>query len=97
MGLVQPPPRKCLSLYSRDILVELQKKFDDLEEMVIVVRPEDGRVHVGYLNPSFLIKKSREGFRIVTAFSDVGRYSKPQPSVMPDVDSILRQILQFMY
>ncbi|CAC5394087.1 unnamed protein product [Mytilus coruscus] len=31
------------------------------------------------------------------AFADVGRYSKPQPSLMPDVDSTLRQIAQWKH
>lgn len=34
---------------------------------------------------------------MVTAFADVGRYSKPQPSLMPDVDSTLRNIAQWKY
>ena len=50
-----------------------------------------------YLNPSFLVKKPNGGFRLVTAFSDVGRYSKPQPSLMPDVDSTLRTDAQWNY
>ena len=33
----------------------------------------------------------------MTAFADVGRYSKPQPSVMPDVDSTLRHIPQWKH
>jgi hypothetical protein len=32
--------------------------------------------------------------RLLTAFADVGRYSKPQPSLLPDVDSTLRHIAQ---
>ena len=50
-----------------------------------------------YLNPSFLMKKPNGGFRLVTAFTDVGRYSKPQPSLMPDVDSTLRKIAQWKH
>lgn len=55
------------------------------------------KVNVEYVNPSFLVKKPSGGFRLVTAFADVGRYSKPQPSLMPDVDSTLRQIAQWRY
>ena len=54
-------------------------------------------ISVEYLNPSFLVKKASGGYRLVTAFSDVGRYSKPQPSLMPDVDSTLRLIAQWKY
>ena len=65
--------------------------------MGVFVRPEDVPVNVEYLNPSFLIKKRSGGHRLVTAFSDVGRYSKPQPSLMPDVDGTLRKIAQWQY
>ena len=50
-----------------------------------------------YLNPSFLIKKRSGGHRLVTAFTNVGSYSKPQPSLMPDVDNTLRKIAQWKY
>lgn len=50
-----------------------------------------------YLNPSFLVSKPNGGHRLVTAFEDVGRYSKPQPSLMPDIDSTLRTISQWKY
>ena len=33
----------------------------------------------------------------MTAFADVGRYTKPQPSLMPDVDTTLRNIAQWKY
>ena len=49
------------------------------------------------MNPSFLVEKPNGGFRLVTAFADVGRYAKPQPSLMPNVDGILRQIAQWKY
>ena len=38
------------------------------------------------------MKKGTGGFRLVTAFADVGRYSKPQPSLLPDVESTFRNI-----
>ena len=98
MGPVEPPQRKGrLPQYARGKLVELQQKFDDLEEMGVFKRPEDVGISVEYLNPSFLVKKARGGYRLVTAFSDVGRYSKPQPSLMPDVDSTLRLIAQWKF
>ena len=83
--------------YSRDKLVELQDKFDELEFKGVFCRPEDIGVSVEYLNPSFLVKKPSGGYRLVTAFADVGRYRKPQPSLMPDVDSILRTVAQWKF
>ena len=95
---VQPPQRKGrVPQYSRDKLVELQQQFDELEQCQVLRRPEDIGVTVEYLNPSFLIKKPSGGFRLVTAFTDVGRFSKPQPSLMPDVDSTLRTVAAWKY
>ena len=98
MGPVQPPQRKGrMPQYSKDKLVELQNKFDELEYKEVFRRPEDLEVSVEYINPSFLVKKPSGGYRLVTAFADVDRYSKPQPSLMPDVDSILRSVTQWKY
>ena len=98
MGPVEPPQRKGrLPQYSRERLVELQQKFDELEELGVFKRPEDVGIAVEYLNPSFLVKKSNGGTRLVTTFGEVGQYSKPQLSLMPDVDSTLRLIGQWKY
>ena len=78
MGPVWPPQRKGhLPLYSHSNLTELQRKFDELEDTGVFIKTEDAGVNVEYLNPSFLVKTSSGGFRLVTAFADVGRYSKP--------------------
>ena len=93
IGPVQPPQRKGrVPQYSRNQLVELQAKFDELEQAEVFHRPEDLGITFEYLNPSFLVKKPSGGHRLVTAFADVARYSKPQPSLMPDVDSTLRSL-----
>ena len=98
MGPVQPPQRKGrIPQYARDRLVELQQKFDDLEGLGVFKRPEDVGVVAEYLNPSFLVKKPSGSFRLVTAFAEVGRYAKPQPSLMPDVDTTLRTIAKWKY
>ena len=58
MGPVEPPQRKGrLPQYARDKLVELQEKFDYLEQLGVFQRPEDVGITVEYLNPSFLVKK----------------------------------------
>ena len=100
MGHVEPPPpqrKGRLPQYARHQLLELQQKFDELEALGVFKRPEDINIPVEYLNPSFLVKKPSGGYRLVTAFADVGRYSKPQPSLMPDVDSTLRLIAQWKH
>ena len=98
MGPVEPPQRKGrLPQYARNKLVELQEKLDQLEELGVFKCPEDIGISIEYLNPSFLVKKQSGGYRLVTAFADVGQYRKPQPSVMPHVDSILRHIAQWKH
>ena len=91
-GKAAPPPQ-----YVQDKLIELQEKFDHLDQLGVFQRPEDVGITVEYLNPSFLVKKPNGGSRLVTAFADVGRYSKPQPSFLPDVDSTLRRIAQWSH
>ena len=99
MGLVQPPQQKGrLPQYSRNKLVKLQEHFDWLETLGVVKRPEDSiGVVAEYLNPSFLVKKSSGGHCLVTAFGEVGKYTKPQSSLMPNVESTLRQIAHWKY
>ena len=98
IGPVQPPQRKGrLPQYNKSKLVELQQKCDDLERLGVLRKPEDMDIVAEYLNPSFLVKKPSGSFRLVTAFAEVGRYTKPQPALMPDVDTILRQIAQWKY
>ena len=101
MALYSPSPlpqrKGRVPQYSRNQLVELQAKFDELEQAQVFRRPEDLGITVEYLNPSFLVKKPSGGHRLVTAFADVARYSKPQPSLMPDVDTTLRTIAPWRY
>ena len=98
MGPVKPPQRKGrLPQYNRNRLIELQEQFDRLESLRVFDRPENVNVPIEYVNPSFLVKKPNGGSRLVTAFAEVGKYAKPQLTVMRDVDSTLRQISQWNY
>ena len=98
MGPTLPPQRKGrLPQYNHDKLVALQNKFDDLEAAGVFTKPERVNVSVEYLNLSFLIQKPNGGNRLVTSFGEVGQYSKPQPSLMPNVDNVLRDIAKWNY
>jgi len=66
--------------------------FDELEQAKVFRLPEVLGITVEYPYPSFLVKKPSGRHRLVTAFADVARYSKPQPSLMPDVNTTLRTI-----
>ena len=63
MGPVEapPPPQRKgrVPQYFRDQLDLLQTKFDELEAQGVFRRPEDLKVVVEYLNPSFLEEKWR--------------------------------------
>ena len=51
-------------------------------------KPEQVNVHVEYLSMSFFVKEPNGGSRIVSSFGEVAQYTKPQPSLMPNVDSV---------
>ena len=74
-----------------------QNLMSELERQGVFQRPEDIGITIEYLNPSFLVPKPSGGHRLVTAFADVARYSKPQPSLMPDVETTLRTIARWKY
>ena len=98
IGPTLPPQRKGrLPQYNRSTLEELQDKFDELESASVFAKPEQVNVQVEYLNTSFLVKKPNGGSRLVTAFGEVAQYCKPQPSLMPNVDSVLRDIGKWNY
>jgi len=93
-----PPQRKGrIPLYQHDKLVDLQNQFDNLETKGVYGKPESIGINVEYVNPSFLVKRSDGGYRLVTAFGDVAKHCKPTPSLMPNVESTLRQIGQWKY
>jgi len=97
MGPVQPPQRKGrLPQYNRDKLCLLQDEFDRLEQLGVMAKPEDVGIAVEYLNPSFLVTKQGKT-RLVTAFAEVGKYCKPQPSLLPTVDSTLRTLANWKF
>ena len=98
MGPTLPPQRKGkLPDYNKDSLVEMQQEFDKLEAAGVFATPEQVNVVVEYLNLTFMVAKPNGGKRIVTSFGEVGRYSKPQPALMANVDNVLREIGKWKY
>jgi len=85
IGPTLPPQHKGrLPRYNRNTL--------ELEATSFFAKPEQVNVHVKYLNTSFLVKKPNCGSRLVTSFREDAQYSKPQPSLIPNVDAVLREI-----
>lgn len=98
MGPALPPQRKGrMPNYNKAMMDQLQVKCDELEVSGVFAKPEDVGVSVEYLNLSFLVNKPSGGTRLVTSFGEIAQYSKPQPSLMPDVDSVLREIGKWRY
>ena len=99
MGPVLPPQRKGkLPLYNRKNLVLQQQMFDDLESLGVLQRPEDIGISVENVSPSFLVAKPNgRGWRLVTAFAEIGQYCRPTPSLMPTIDNTLRTISAWKY
>ena len=97
MGPTEPPQRKGrIPQCARDKLVQLQNKCDELELLGVLQKPEDN-VTPEYLNPSFLVKKPSGGYRLVTSFGEVAQYSRPQPTLMPGVNTTLQSIGQWKF
>ena len=93
-----PPQRKGrVPLYNRSNLEELQSKFDELHAQGVLVRPEDVNVSAEYVSPSFLVAKPNGGHRLVTAFTELGQFAKPQPSLISKVDDVIRQLGQYKW
>ncbi len=98
MGPVQPPQTKAhLPSYNSAKMNLLQSKMDELESMGVLARPEDINVKVEYVSPSFLVKKTDDDFRLVTAFNTIGTYAKPLPSKSTATEDILRFLAQYRY
>ena len=47
------------------MLLELHRKFDELENQGVFARPESLGITAEYLNPSFHVQKTSGGFRLV--------------------------------
>ena len=98
IGKVVPPSRKLqVPCYDRNNLQALQDKFDDLESEGVFARPEDVNVVVEHVSPSFLVKKSSGGHRLVTAFTSLGQFCKTLPVTMPTIDSVFRMMGSWRY
>jgi len=98
MGTVEPPPQKArVPIYNRENMDLLQGKMDELINEGVLARPEDLDIEVEYVSPSFLIKKPGGGHRMVTAFNNIGQYTKPIPSKITTSNDVFQFLAQFKY
>ena len=84
IGPVEPPQRKGrVPQYSRDKLVELQQKCDELELLGVLPKPEELGVIPEYLNLSFLVKKpsgDSASLHHLVKKPNIRNHSQPQTS-----------------
>ena len=83
---------------------DLHRRFDSVFDPTIVcynghVGPFSATVNMGPVipPPSFLVRKSNGRSRLVTAFTEVGRYSKPQPSLMPVLRELPKRDTEYVW
>ena len=79
-----------MPVYNSDNLRLLQEKFDELESLGVLARPEDLGVTVVQISTSFLIKKPKGGHRLVTSFVEPNKFIKPLPPGLNPPDEALR-------
>ena len=93
-----PPPTKGrLPTYNSENLRLLQEKFDELESLGVLVKPEDLGITVVHTSPSFLVRKPRGGHRLVTSFVEINKFIKPLPTKLTSADEALRIIAQWKH
>ena len=93
-----PPPTKGrLPTYNSNNLRLLQEKFDELESLGVLARPEDLGISVVHTSPSFLVKKPKGGHRLVTSFVELNKFIKPLPTKLTSTDETLRITAQWKY
>ena len=98
LSSVQPTPRKGkLPLYKHSTMQLLQEEADKLEARGVLAKPEEIGVDVLYVSPSFLVKKPTGGYRFVTAFNDLGQYTRILPTASTSCNDVLRQISSWKY
>ena len=91
-----PPQRRgSVPMYNHSDLVALQLKYDELLAEGVLARPEDYGVSIEYCHPSFLVKKSSGGFRLVTAFGEFAEFARVTPTSVSNVESVLQRIGQW--
>jgi len=98
LGPVIPPPRKPkLPLYTQSQLQLIQEEADKLEELGVLAKPEDVGVDVVFASPSFLTKNPDGSHRFVTAFNELGEYSKVLPVASNSCDEVLRRLSSWKF
>ena len=91
-----PPQRRGrIPDYSKGDKEILQDEFDYLLSEGVFSRAEDVGQPVEFVHPSFLVKKSSGGHRLVTSFGEMANYCRPQPTVNSNIEHALHQIGQY--
>ena len=88
-----PLTKRRLPVYDSDNLRLLQEKFDELESLGVLAKPEDLGVTVVHTSLSSLVKKPKGGHRPVTSFVELNRFIKPLPTrLTPPHEALLIEV-----
>ena len=98
MGDAMPPPQRGrLPFYNQSKLQTLQDEADHLEALGVLGKPEDVGVEVKHVSPSFLIKKPAGGFRFITSFSGLCRYTRVPPTKLTTCNEVIHRLASWKY
>ena len=75
----------------------LQEEAEKLEKLGVFAKPEDLSINVQSVSPSFLVKKPSGEFQFVTAFNDLGQYTKILPTVSISCHGVLWKLSSWKY
>ena len=97
-GNVEPPPTKPkMPFYNSSNLRQLQEEADKLEELGVLVKPEDVGVDVKFASPSFLRLKPSGAFRYITSFTELAQYIRTLPVANVSADRVIRELAKWKY
>ena len=98
LGPVKPPSTKPrLPFYHHSNMKLLQDEADKLEELGVLAKPEDIGVEVKFASPSFLVKKPDGSSRFVTAFNELGQYTRVLPTIANSCNDVLRRLASWKF
>ena len=98
LGKVPPPPHKSRFPHYKDADLQLlQEEFDKMDSLGVTAKPEDVGVDVVFSSPSLLVKKSTGGFRLCTAFNELGQYTRILPTASTSSNEVLRKLAGWKY
>ena len=98
LGNTKPTPKKGkVPSYCSNKAAILQQKFDELEDLGVLVRPENIGIEVTHTSPSFLVKKADGSHRLVTSFVELNKFICPLPSRISTTSDVMTALARWKF